>query len=756
MGARKVEQNMKRLGRVLSTVAAILAVLSMVAMSSNHTVVDSQYNANMRQLDLDGSGQKLGSQDGVSAMPPTLKVAKASSTIQRNRAPKGVIFLLIDDIGYGDIDALYPSSLETPNIDSFYRESVRLTDYHSNTTCSPSRASLMTGRYNNSTGVWHTNSSRGLLRADEQTMADVFQANGWNTGAFGKWHLGDGYPFAPEYRGFDKTVMHKAGRPGTIGDYWGNDNYSGEDRKGRPTEADVYYENGEPRVAGQFATNFWFDEAKSFMEDSVDDDKPFFVYLPTNAAHSPFNAPFGYKARMDGLIENVDDNLGWLDDFLEAQGIKDDVLLVFSSDNGTVSKRLGDLQGKKASYFDGGHNVPMFLRWKNGNIGGSSRAARDVDSLTSIMDFLPTFIDLFDLNRPSGGKPFDGISIAEMLTNPNYTPRSRQIVIDTQRDADLKKWKNTSVLSDEVSNGRITNKWRLTRASAGASVRLFDVMQDRGQTTNIAQGNSATVRSLTEFYESWWSDTSRGWKKYPAFVIDPSSESELLLTARDWLDKAVNSSGAVLKGEKTNAAGVHPVRFEQSGRYRFELRRWPREEGSAINSQDAEKKGVAIDARTAEIEIGGVGKFTSTIRNNAKSVVFQVDVPAGSQTTMSTALKDSNGQILSGAYYTYIRRVGAAAGPAGPTTGAIVYADANFEGASWEVDVGTYRATAVRESPVGVNAISSIQIAPGYSVRLCKNSRRGGSGICETLTSSASDLGALDNKTSHILITATG
>ncbi|MEM7232762.1 MAG: sulfatase-like hydrolase/transferase, partial [Planctomycetota bacterium] len=117
--------------------------------------------------------------------------------------PKGVILVVIDDIGYGDIDTLYPSSLETPKLDALHSQSVRLTDFHVGTTCAPTRAALMTGRSVNAGGVWHTIVGREILRANEQTVADVYRANGWRTGIFGKWHLGDGYPFSPRFRGFD-------------------------------------------------------------------------------------------------------------------------------------------------------------------------------------------------------------------------------------------------------------------------------------------------------------------------------------------------------------------------------------------------------------------------------------------------------------------------------------------------------------------------------------------------------------------------
>ncbi len=160
-------------------------------------------------------------------------------------------------------------------------------------------------------------------------------------------------------------------------DYWGNDYYSGVDRNGKPTKADVYLENGVPVTADRHCTDYWFERAKQFIRQCVSEDKPFFCYLPTNAAHARSTHRHGYKDGFDGLIENIDDNMGWLDDFLAAEGLKDDVLLIFTTDNGTTGSRLGGLRGKKGSHYDGGHNVPCFWRWKkrrNRRLGRPRRA----------------------------------------------------------------------------------------------------------------------------------------------------------------------------------------------------------------------------------------------------------------------------------------------------------------------------------------------------------------------------------------------
>ena len=135
-----------------------------------------------------------------------------------------VIIVITDDQGYGDLACHGNPYVKTPHIDAFHAKSVRFTNYHVGTTCAPTRAGLLTGRNCNRNGVWHTINGASLLHEREYTLANLFADNGYATGAFGKWHLGDAYPFRPEDRGFQETLMHGGGGVGQTPDYW-NNNY---------------------------------------------------------------------------------------------------------------------------------------------------------------------------------------------------------------------------------------------------------------------------------------------------------------------------------------------------------------------------------------------------------------------------------------------------------------------------------------------------------------------------------------------------
>lgn len=581
----------------------------------------------------------------------------SSAVVAAESAPKGVVLVVIDDIGYGDIDGLYPSDLETPHIDAFHNESVRLTDFHVGTTCAPSRAAIMTGRSVNAGGVWHTIAGRELLREDEQTMADVFRANHWKTGIFGKWHLGDGFPYSPRFRGFDTAVVHGGGGVGQGPDYWGNDYYAKVNHKGEPTSADVYWENGETFEADEFCTDLWFSRAKRFMKDSVAAERPFFCYIPTNAAHSPFNAPHGFKKGFDGLIENVDYNMGQLDQFLTDEGLKDDVLVIFTTDNGTTGKREGGLRGRKGSHFDGGHNVPCFWRWKNGGLGGSTQSARDVTPLTSAMDLLPTFIDMFGLKKPAGGQPLDGISLKPLLLNLDSAPVERTIVVDTQRGASLKKWFRACVMRDEVVDGKIAHKWRLTRNSDSAPLELYDFQVDRDTDKNLADQHPDLLEQLAADYETWWTHISEDQEPFPPFVVNSMHEPELTLFAHSWIGEDMTPWNQPHVVQAKAGTRVHAVRFDEGGQYRIELRRWPREDGGAIAGPDKAGNGKVLNITQARLEIAGAETMSKPVKGDATSVAFEVELPAETTTTVATAFLDDSDEILSGAYYVYIKKL---------------------------------------------------------------------------------------------------
>jgi arylsulfatase A-like enzyme len=198
---------------------------------------------------------------------------------QNRNNPKNkpnVLIVLTDDQGYGDLSCHGNPILKTPNLDALHQQSIHFTDFHVAPMCTPTRGQLLTGRDAMANGATFVCMGRSMMRNDLPTMADVFAANGYHTGHFGKWHLGDSYPHRPQDRGFQETINHGAWGITSIADYYGNDYWD-----------DTYRHNYQLEEYKGYCTDVWFDEAMDYMKVRHANNEPFFVYLPTNCPHSP-------------------------------------------------------------------------------------------------------------------------------------------------------------------------------------------------------------------------------------------------------------------------------------------------------------------------------------------------------------------------------------------------------------------------------------------------------------------------------------
>jgi arylsulfatase A-like enzyme len=353
----------------------------------------------------------------------------------------------------------------------------------------------MTGRYSDRVGVWHTVMGRNMLRRRETTMADIFSMNGYATGIFGKWHLGDCYPYRPTDRGFQHAVYHGGGGVGQVPDYWGNDYFD-----------DTYIVNEQFKRFTGFCTDIWFDEGMKFI--LANKHRPFFAYITPNAPHLPLYCPEEYaepyeenphvpSAPFYGMITNIDDNMARLLAFLEKEGLAENTILIFTTDNGSASGLSkdrtkgfdGNQRGMKNSEYDGGHRVPFIIRWPDGKL----EPGKSVDHLTAHIDILPTLIDLCGLNAPKIA--FDGTSLRNLLyTNGEGWP-DRSLVVETQRVIDPVKWRHCAVMTD---------RWRLVNGR-----ELYAIKSDPKQTVDVAGQYPEVVECLRASYETFWDDVSR-------------------------------------------------------------------------------------------------------------------------------------------------------------------------------------------------------------------------------------------------------
>ncbi|MEN8248299.1 MAG: arylsulfatase [Bacteroidota bacterium] len=574
------------------------------------------------------------------------------SSCKNTSEKPNIIIVITDDQGTGDLGCTGNPYIKTPTIDKFYEEAVHFTNYHVSTTCAPTRGALMTGRHTNRLNVHHTITGRSLLFEDEKILPQILAENGYTNGMFGKWHLGDNYPFRPEDRGFHEVVRHGGGGITQGPDFWGNDYFN-----------DTFWHNGQTEEYEGYCTDVFFSEALDFIEENK--NKPFFCYISTNAPHGPFNVPeeyfnmykdvkgIGEKAqRFYGMITNIDDNFKKLEDKLEALNLSDNTILIFTTDNGSSAGHKvynAGLRGGKGSEYEGGHRVPLFIRWPDGHISGG----KDIDKLVAHFDLLPTFIDLLGID-PAKGKAMDGISLKPLLNEKDENWPARVLYVDTQRKQNLVKYRKYSVMDEN---------WRLVNGK-----ELYKMDDDYGQKNNVIEEFPEIADYLAENYEKWWRSImdENVNEKYAYIKAGSDYENPSRISSHDLLTgkhgRIWHQYGAV---EASQGNGRWKIEFLEDGEYEFSLCRFPRESGLAINDTFPEQEkrvelqkimpaSVKSDFEKAYLYVAGFEK-SRNIETGQKEVVFTAKIPAGKY-DMEAQLMDSEKRVYP-VYYLYIEKL---------------------------------------------------------------------------------------------------
>lgn len=583
----------------------------------------------------------------------------AASQAGPDRRPN-VVVLITDDQGYGDLACHGNPIIHTPHMDALHAQSVRLTDFHVDPTCAPTRSALMTGRYSHRAKVWHTITGRNMLARGEVTMADLFRRAGYRTAHFGKWHLGTNYPYRPIDRGFETWLGQGDGGTGTATDHWGNDRVN-----------DVYLRNGRKEAIPGYAPDVFVDNAIDYLRAHrrSEPQRPFFLYLATYVPHSPWALPEAdwvdrYRDKVPlrtayffASITRVDENLGRLRRCLDEEGLAENTIFVFMTDNGSSGGfRVfnAGMREHKGSHYDGGHRVPCFIHWPAGGL----HEPKDVDQLTAHFDLLPTLIDLCDLERPEDIE-FDGRSLKPLLYQAEHAWDDRALVVESQRVDVPEKGRKYAVM---------TERWRLVDGR-----ELYDIQTDPGQQRNLAAEHPDVVARLRRAYDRYWASVSRGDEPYQRPIVGADAQRETYLCSEDWRPLegyCAWSQAAVAKASPVT--GQWLVEVAAAGRYRFEVRRWPRELNVPFSGKPiytgkpdawlfdepirgtlyrAEPKAVPVAA--VRLKVAGQTQ-QAPVADDDRAKVFSVELPEG-DATIESQLLDAEGDVLSGAYYVYVR-----------------------------------------------------------------------------------------------------
>jgi len=438
----------------------------------------------------------------------SLGLAAASLTLNsraygRPGAPDdkpNIIILLADDLGYGDLGCYGNQTIKTPNLDALAAAGLRFTDFHSNgPMCSPTRAALLTGRYQQRCGIEGVLSGKSNydtgMSPDEVTFAEVLELAGYATACFGKWHLGYTPPFGPIAQGFDSFRGYVAG---------GLDYHSHIDRSGRPD----WWKDRELIPEKGYTTELLTDHAISFIGKNK--DNPFCVYVPYQAVHFPFQGPDDQADRVEGgnywskakygrryddvedrkaaykeMVEALDAGVGRIVQTVRKLGLERKTLVFFTSDNGAYSWVGSNLpcRGQKTDLWEGGHRVPAIACWP-----GKIKPGTVTNQTTMTMDLFPTMVEMTGAKLPDDLK-LDGVSLLPVLQGRSLPERTLFWRFRKEHAVRKGPWK--FLVRDKQQY-------------------LFNLEADIGETNNLMQSRPDLAETLRTEYLAWEKDVTAG------------------------------------------------------------------------------------------------------------------------------------------------------------------------------------------------------------------------------------------------------
>ncbi|MEA4937177.1 MAG: arylsulfatase [Paludibacter sp.] len=554
-----------------------------------------------------------------------------------------VIVILSDDQGYGDFSCHGNPVLKTPNLDKLHDQSIRFSNFHVAPLSTPTRGQLITGL-----DAMHNKASTvlsGCCMMDREliTMPEVFSLNGYKTGIFGKWHLGDNYPDRPMDRGFDKSLWIKG---------WGLLSEMEFDNDYYKTR---YFDSLTVVQSDKYCTDLWFQKSMEWMDEMHSKGENFFTYLPLNAAHAPFYALredfMSYCKNFDektasffGMIQSIDKNVGKLMQWLETKGIADNTIVIFMNDNGGtggIQVYNANMRGEKGDIYDGGHRAACFIRWPQGNLG----LPRTIDYASEVQDILPTLIDMLGLSiNPQ--YHFDGISLKPVMTGQPGV--DRMFVVQQGVHVNPVKY-NSSV---------IWNNWRLVGQS-----ELYDITSDPGQQTNLAQQRPEIMSQMKTYYDNWWKTVYSVDAKYVPLVIGDPKSNPVILSSSDWIGNGPNTQWNVALA-KDEPDGYWVIDAKAGGKYRIELSRWPFHLNRSLTASGPSiavggtsiRAGKALNIGAGCVSLNGKNPAEALLVANAVKITVEIDIPTGLN-RLKAFFKDNNGNYLCGAYYVKIEKV---------------------------------------------------------------------------------------------------
>lgn len=434
---------------------------------------------------------------------PILLAVLATTCSTKNESKKlypNIVLIMADDLGYGDISCYGNTTTHTPNLDALAASGVKFTDFHSNgAVCSPTRAALMTGKYQQRTGVEGVITAKSHrtvgLSLNEITMAEEFKQYGYNCGMFGKWHLGYSDAYNPTLQGFDEFTGFVSGNI---------DYHAHIDQEGYLDwwqGAEIKNENG---YSTDLITEYGLDYIKNQNPEKT--GKPFLLYLPHEAPHGPYQRRIDKILREVGkagtnpvnqdsipsiykeMVEVMDEGIGKIIQVLRETGQYENTIVIFISDNGANGHgNNGGLRGFKAGVYEGGSRVPAIISYPGTIAKGTTN-----HEIVLTMDLLPTLLDFIG-QKPSATR-IDGISIKENLLNQTELP-PRDVFFSFKNRSFIRSgdWKLVQIKNDQEEK-----------------FELYKLSNDLQESQDLSQTHPERVQAMLAKLDSWKIEVNRG------------------------------------------------------------------------------------------------------------------------------------------------------------------------------------------------------------------------------------------------------
>lgn len=464
---------------------------------------------------------------------------------QQNERPN-IILIITDDQGYGDLGLTGNPHVQTPVIDEFASQSIRFKNFYVSPVCAPTRSSLMTGRYSLRTGIRDTYNGGAIMASDEVTIAEMLKRANYQTGIFGKWHLGDNYPSRPSDQGFDESLIHLSGGMGQVGDI--TTYFKGDKSYFDP----VLWHNNLQEAYSGYCSDIFTEQAIQFIENHR--EGPFFCYLSFNAPHTPLQVPERYYERyreidpasgfsndrrpfpemtekdkedarkVYAMVTNIDDNLGKLFQKLEELNIEDETLIIFMTDNGPQQQRYrSGLRGRKGSVYQGGVRVPFFIRYPS-----AFDQDKDVETTAAHIDVLPTLAQICRVELPKG-RVIDGQSLLPILEGREEDWADRSLFFYWTRRYP-EPYYNMAIRKGDY---KLVGKTDYNPSME--DFELFNLRVDPFEQKNIVSENQPAARTLKGELDSLYGAliASDNLLHPPRIIIGSPSENPVILNRND-------------------------------------------------------------------------------------------------------------------------------------------------------------------------------------------------------------------------------